>query len=197
MIKVGLTGSIGMGKSTVASMFKQLGYPTQNADDIVHKLYSGKAVKPIQKLFPDAITDNQVDRKKLAQLIVADPEKFKKLESTVHPLVREEEQKFFSAAESSGAKLAVLDIPLLFETSSEVQFDVIVVVSADKKVQQKRVLSRKGMTEELFNTILNKQIPDSEKRKRAHFIIDTNTSIEATFDQVKEVVREIIENQKI
>ena len=197
MIKVGLTGSIGMGKSTVASMFKQLGYPIQNADDIVHKLYSGKAVKPIQKLFPDAIIDNHVDRKKLAKLVAADPEKFKKLESTVHPLVREEEQKFFTEAERSGAKLAVLDIPLLFETNSEVRFDIIVVVSADKKVQHKRVLSRKGMTEEFFKTILKKQMPDSEKRKRAHFIIDTNTSKEITFDQVKEVAREIIENWKV
>ena len=191
MIKVGLTGSIGMGKSTVASMFKKLGYPVQNADDIVHKLYSGQAVQPIQKLFPSAIVNHQVDRKKLAQLVANDPAKFKQLEAIVHPLVRKEEQKFFIDAERSGANLAVIDIPLLFETNSEDRFDVILVVSADEKVQQDRVLSREGMTEVLFKTILSKQMPDKEKRKRSHFIIDTNVSIEETFSQIEAIAKEI------
>ena len=191
MIKVGLTGSIGMGKSTVASMFKKLGYPVQNADDIVHKLYSGQAVQPIQKLFPSAIVNHQVDRKKLAQLVANEPAKFKQLEAIVHPLVRKEEQKFFIDAERSGANLAVIDIPLLFETNSEDRFDVILVVSADEKVQQDRVLSREGMTEVLFKTILSKQMPDKEKRKRSHFIIDTNVSIEETFSQIEAIAKEI------
>ncbi len=191
MIKVGLTGSIGMGKSTVASMFKKLGYPVQNADDIVHMLYSDQAVQPIQKLFPSAIVNHQVDRKKLAQLVANDPVKFRQLEAIVHPLVRKEEQKFFIDAERSGANLAVIDIPLLFETNSEDRFDVILVVSADEKVQQDRVLSREGMTEVLFKTILSKQMPDKEKRKRSHFIIDTNVSIEKTFSQVETIAEEI------
>ena len=191
MIKVGLTGSIGMGKSTVASMFKKLGYPVQSADDIVHKLYSGQAIQPIQKLFPSAIVNHQVDRKKLAQLVANDPVKFKQLEAIVHPLVRKEEQKFFIDAERSGANLAVIDIPLLFETNSEDRFDVILVVSADEKVQQDRVLSREGMTEVLFKTILSKQMPDKEKRKRSHFIIDTNVSIEETFSQIEAIAKEI------
>ena len=191
MIKVGLTGSIGMGKSTVASMFKKLGYPVQSADDIVHKLYSGQAVQPIQKLFPSAIVNHQVDRKKLAQLVANDLAKFKQLEAIVHPLVRKEEQKFFIDAERSGANLAVIDIPLLFETNSEDRFDVILVVSADEKVQQDRVLSREGMTEVLFKTILSKQMPDKEKRKRSHFIIDTNVSIEETFSQIEAIAKEI------
>lgn len=194
MIKVGLTGSIGMGKSTVASMFKKLGYPVQNADDIVHQLYSDIAVKPIQKIFPSAVVDGQIDRTKLAKLVVADAKKFKQLETIVHPLVRVEEQNFFNQAEKSGAKFAVIDIPLLFETDSEDRFDVIIVVSADLQVQRKRVLSREGMTEKLFKTILDKQMPDHEKRDRAHIIIDTNKSKEKTFGQIEKVANHIIEN---
>lgn len=195
MIKIGLTGSIGMGKSTVLSMFATLGAATWDADAAVHRLYAkeGRAVKAISKAFPDAVVDGVVDRTALAKLVLTDPKALQKLEALVHPLVEEDREAFLSAAAAAGAPAAVLDIPLLFENETEKFFDVTVVVSAPANVQRERVLSRPGMTAEKFQAILSLQTPDTEKRQKADYVIDTSGPIEETKVRVREVLAEIVE----
>ncbi|GAA0784791.1 dephospho-CoA kinase [Roseibium denhamense] len=189
MIKLGLTGSIGMGKSTTAGMFANLGVPVHDADKTVHTLYSGRAAPLIEAAFPGTVENGQVDRKKLSAHVLGNAIAMKRLEDIVHPLVQEEEQAFLKKAASDRQRIVVLDIPLLFETGGENRADVVVVVTADASIQRERVLSRPGMTEDRFNAILAKQMPDIEKRKGAHFLIDTGLGMEPARRSVKAILK--------
>ncbi len=191
MIVVGLTGSIGMGKSTTAGLFAQEGIAVNDADRVVHELYRGEAVEPLRKLFPEAVKSGVVDRAALAENLAKNPAKFKELEAIVHPLVRERERRFLDEQRATGADMAVLDIPLLFETGGAERVDVVVVVSCDAEIQRRRVLERPGMTLEKFEMISSRQIPDDEKRRRADFVIDTGHGIELARQQVTEVIAAI------
>ncbi|NLS01202.1 dephospho-CoA kinase [Rhizobium sp. P38BS-XIX] len=191
MIKIGLTGSIGMGKSTSAKLFADAGIPVNDADAVVHDLYSGDAVALVEAAFPGTTADGKVDRQELSRKLAGDPSGFKRLEAIVHPLVRERERAFLERHGKAGADMVVLDIPLLFETGAENRLDKIVVVSCDPQIQRQRVLARPGMTEEKFNMILSRQTPDAEKRARADYVIDTSRSIDAAREQVKEIVADL------
>ncbi|MFZ1727994.1 MAG: dephospho-CoA kinase [Albidovulum sp.] len=186
---LGLTGSIGMGKSTTARMFVDEGIPVWDADSTVHRLYSkgGAAVSPIQGICPQAVVDGAVDRQKLKEWIAADPNALGAIEKIVHPLVRTDRREFIEQAAKRGAGLVVLDIPLLFETGSEKTVDATLVVSALPDVQRSRVLNRDGMTEAQFQMILSRQMPDSEKRARATYVIET-----LTLDSARAAVRALI-----
>lgn len=191
MIVIGLTGSIGMGKSTTAALFAKEGIPVNDADRVVHDLYRGEAVAPIAALFPDAVTKGVVDRKALSENLAKNPAKFKELEAIVHPLVRAREMRFLEEAGAAGAAMVVLDIPLLFETGGAERVDRIVVVSCDPEIQRQRVLERPGMTAEKFEMILKRQLPDADKRERADFVIDTGHGIEAARGRVREIIAEL------
>ena len=190
MIVIGLTGSIGMGKSTTARMFADLGCPVFDADAAVHDLYAkgGRAVPLIKAVFPDAVTDGAVDRKRLGDHMRADPLNLKVLESFVHPWVGEMRAAFLSMAKVDGAKAVVFDVPLLFETGGDAKVDATVVVTAPAAVQRQRVMARPGMTEALFEMILSKQLPDAEKRRRADYIIETDRGMDAARAKVAEVL---------
>lgn len=189
MIRIGLTGSIGMGKSTTAKMFAAEGVPVHDADATVHALYSGRAAPLIEAAFPGTVSDGKVDRTLLSPHVLGKPEAMKKLEAIVHPLVREEEQLFLQRARADHRRIVMLDIPLLFETGGEARVDVVVVVTADAEVQRDRVLSRPGMSEDRFEAILAKQMPDAEKRRRAHFLVDTGRGMEAAKRQVRAILK--------
>ena len=191
MIILGLTGSIGMGKSTTAKMFADAGVPVSDADRMVHALYAGAAVTPIEKAFPGTVSDGVVDRDKLAATVLGDPARLRELEAIVHPLVRAETDAFVERHRQAGAPLIVLDIPLLFETGGMDRVDRILVVTAPTDVQRERVLSRPGMTEEKFEAILAKQVPDAEKRRRADFVIDTSRGMDAAREDVLRIVAEL------
>ena len=191
MIIIGLTGSIGMGKSTTAALFAEEGIPVNDADQVVHDLYRGEAVAPIAARFPDAVVDGAVDRKKLSENLAKNPAHFKVLEAIVHPLVRAREKRFLDEARAGGAAMVVLDIPLLFETGGADRVDRIVVVSCDPDIQRRRVLERPGMTAEKFEMILARQLPDAEKRARADFVIDTGHGIEAAHARVRAIIAEL------
>jgi dephospho-CoA kinase len=186
---LGLTGSIGMGKSATAAMFRAMGVPVHDADAAVHRLYEGAAVAPVEAAFPGVTRDGAIDRPALSARVLNDADAMKRLEAIVHPLVRAEETAFIDAARRAGARLAVLDIPLLYETGGAARVDAIAVVSAPIAVQRARVLDRPGMTPERFEAILARQLPDAEKRRRAHFVIDTGRGFEAARRQVAGVVR--------
>jgi dephospho-CoA kinase len=190
MIVIGLTGSIGMGKSTVAKMFEEEGAPSFNSDDAVHALYAkgGAAVGPVSATFPSTLRDGAIDRAALSAAVIDKPEEIKKLEAIVHPLVRQAQAAFLEQHRADGKRAVVLDIPLLFESKAAHAFGKIVVVSAPADVQRARVLARPGMTEEKFNFILSRQVPDAEKRARADFVIDTAQSLEDTRKQVRAVL---------
>lgn len=191
MIKIGLTGSIGMGKSTTSDMFKALGVPVISADETVHQLYSGEAAPLIEAAFPGTAPEGVVDREALSQHLMAKPEDFKRLEAIIHPLVRAREQKFLDEAAARGETMVLLDIPLLFETRTTGRVDTIVVVSCAAEIQRQRVMARPGMTAEKFEAILGRQTPDAEKRKRADYVIDTGQGLEAARDQVAEIVAKL------
>ena len=191
MIIVGLTGSIGMGKTTTAALFADEGVPVNDADQVVHDLYRSDAVEPIRAMFPDAIVDGIVDRKKLSENLAKNPAKFVDLEAVVHPLVRAREKAFLDEQRALGKKVVVLDIPLLFETGGDRRVDKIVVVSCEPDVQRQRVLSRPGMTPEKFELILSRQTPDAEKRARADYVIDTGHGIDMARSQVKTLLKEL------
>jgi len=193
MLVVGLTGSIGMGKSTVAGMFRQLNTPVYDADAEVHKLYAegGAAVEPIRAQFPEAVVDNKVDRARLSKLVLGNEVEIKKLEAITHPLLGQGRADFFAAAEQQGAKIVVLDVPLIFETGGEKNFGKIVVVSSPKNIQKDRVLDRDDMTEEKFEAILARQVPDAEKRRQADYVINTNCPKEATLEQVRALLEDL------
>lgn len=195
---VGLTGSIGMGKTETAKMFAALGVPVYDADAAVHRLYEpgGAAVPEIAKLFPDCVRDGRVDRGCLGQRVTADKDAFKTLEQVVHPLVAREQLAFLEQARDAGADMVVLDIPLLFETGGNVRMDAVVVVSAPADIQRARVLQRPGMTEEKLDQILSRQMPDAEKRAQAHFVVETDRGLEHAFQQVKSIVRALHERRE-
>lgn len=194
MIVVGLTGSIGMGKTATGKLFSKLGVPVCDADSIVHALYDkgGAAVEPIRAVFPDVVAEGRVDRVKLGESLAVEPEGFERLESIVHPLVRQAQQDFLDRSRKKGVTLAVLDIPLLFETGRDRDVDRIVVVSASPEIQKERVMKRPGMTAEIFNALLARQLPDEEKRLRADFVVDTSKTREHAFAQVRDIVAELM-----
>ena len=193
MLLLGLTGSIGMGKSTVGEMFRKLGIPVYDADAEIHKLYAkgGAGVEPIRAAFPEAVVDGAVDRARLSKIVVGNEAEIQRLEKVIHPLLAEGRAEFFAKAEAEGHSLVVLDIPLIFETNGEGRVHKIAVVSAPSDVQRARVLARPGMSEDKFEAILARQVDDAEKRRRADFVIDTHCSYEETFEQVKKLVEEL------
>ncbi|HEY1224016.1 MAG TPA: dephospho-CoA kinase [Brevundimonas sp.] len=194
MIVLGLTGSIGMGKSTTTALIAEMGALTWNADAAVHRLYSagGPAVGPVGEAFPGVVVDGAVDRDRLAAALGRDEEAFRRLEAIVHPLVAAGRRDDLLAAQAEGVKLAVLDIPLLFETGGDRAVDAVVVVTADPEIQAARVLARPGMTRERLDAILARQTPDAEKRARADFIVDTGRGLDAARDQVAAIVGTVL-----
>lgn len=188
MLLIGLTGSIGMGKSTAAARLRFNGVPVVDADALVHSLYEGAAVAPIEAAFPGVAADGRIDRQKLSAQLLADPAGFKVLEKIVHPLVFEAERQALAKARTAGASLAVLEIPLLFETGGDARVDVTVVVSAPAELQRARVLARAGMTAEKLDAILKRQMSDADKRARADFVVDTSGDIASTEAQVDAIV---------
>lgn len=191
MIVIGLTGSIGMGKSTTAQFFSEHGVPVHNADQAVHALYRGKAVDPVEAAFPGVSRDGVIDRMRLGKALAGKPENFKKLEAIVHPLVFEARQAFLKKAEADGAEMALLDIPLLFETGGDRDVDYVVVASCDAATQRQRVLERRGMTVEKFENILKRQMPDSEKRARADYTVNTGQGFDGARRAVDAIIADI------
>jgi dephospho-CoA kinase len=186
---LGLTGSIGMGKSATAALFRALGVPVHDSDAAVHALYRGAAAPLIAKAFPGTVADGVVDRAALGKEVLASPERLKELEGLVHPLVRAERDGFLAAAVAARAPVAVLDVPLLFETAGDRHCDAVLVVVADPGTQRERVLARPGMTVEKFEAIRGKQMPDADKRGRAHFLVDTGRGFPAAERQVRGILR--------
>jgi dephospho-CoA kinase len=184
MFVLGLTGSLGMGKTTTARFFAEAGVPVHDADAVVHRLYGGTAVAAIEAAFPGTTANGQVDRITLAARVLGDSAALKRLEAIVHPLVHEAERRLLAEAEAAGEKVAVLDIPLLFETGGDQRVDAVAVVSAPQEVQTARVLERAGMTMEKLEAILAQQMPDAEKRRRADFVVDTSQGFDAARAQV-------------
>ena len=191
MFILGLTGSLGMGKSTTAKMFADEGVPVHDADAAVHRLYEGLAAPLIEAAFPGTAVAGKVDRDKLAQRVLGDSAALEKLEAIVHPLVQRAEQLFLEEAARKEARVAVLDIPLLFETDSDQRCDAVVVVSAPPDVQRARVFERSGMTEQKFAAILAKQMPDEDKRARANFVVDTAKGFDAARAQVRDILTRV------
>jgi dephospho-CoA kinase len=191
MFILGLTGSIGMGKSTTAKMFAEEGVPVHDADAIVHALYEGASTGLIEAAFPGTTTDGKVDREALAKRVLGNPKAIKQLEEIVHPLVGAARDKFLAEAERDGAPVAVLDIPLLFETGGDKRCDAVVVVSAPPDVQRARALERPGMTEKKLAAILAKQMPNAEKLRRADFVVDTSKGYEAARARVRDILKTI------
>lgn len=189
MLVIGLTGSVGMGKSATAKLFADEGVPAHDADATVHRLYAGDAVAAIETAFPGVADNGKVDRDKLAQRVINDAAALRRLEAIVHPLVRHDEERFLVEAKARGARYALLDIPLLYETEADRRVDVVVVVSAPFDAQRARVLSRPGMTEERFMSVLAKQLPDAEKRRRADFVVDTSQGFDSARAQVRAILQ--------
>lgn len=186
---LGLTGSIGMGKTATADLFRHYSVPVYDADATVHRLYQGEAIEPILKSFPEAVGKEGVDRKILSSLVLGRPGKLKLLESIIHPLVRAQEALFMKKALDAGYSFVVLDSPLLLETRGEKRCDAIAVVSAPPDIQKQRVLSRPDMDEKKLNAILAQQMPDDQKRQKAHFIIDSSRGLEDAASQVRDILR--------
>ncbi len=189
MVVIGLTGSIGMGKSTTARFFAEAGVPVHDADAAVHRLYAGEAVPLVEAAFPGVTTAKAIDRDRLAKRVLGDPEALKRLEGIIHPLVRREEERFLADAKRAGAPIAVLDIPLLFETGADRRVDAVVVVTAPPDMQRARALTRTGMTEEKFQGLLAKQMPDADKRQRADFVVDTSQGFDFARRQVHAILQ--------
>lgn len=189
---LGLTGSIGMGKSTTAKLFAEAGVPVYDADAAVHQLYEGEAAPAIEAAFPGTTENGKVDRPKLSARVVHDPAAIKQLEQIVHPMLGASRQKFFADAEAAKAPVVVLDIPLLFETGGEKRVDAVVVVSTSPELQRQRVLARGTMDEAKLDAIIAKQTPDAEKRKRADFVVDTSHGLEPVRAQIKDILAEVV-----
>ena len=190
MIVLGLTGSIGMGKSTTAQLFAEAGVPVYDADAAVHRLYEGEAAPAIEAAFPGTTTDGKVDRNRLSARVVLDPAAMKRLEEIVHPMLGASRHKFLQDAEQSGAPVAVIDIPLLFETGGEKRVDAVVVVTTTPELQRERILARPNMTGEKLAAILARQMPDAEKRKRAHFVVDTSHGLDPVRARIRDILIE-------
>ncbi|WP_160007534.1 dephospho-CoA kinase [Rhizobium sp. 18055] len=191
MLRVGLTGSIGMGKSTTANLFAEAGVPVNDADAVVHNLYRGEAAPLVEAAFPGSVKDGVVDRQELARQLTLRSDGFKQLEQIVHPLVRKREAAFIEKERERGTAMILLDIPLLFESGAQDRVDVIVVVSCDPQIQRQRVLARPNMTDEKFNMILSRQTPDAKKRARADYVIDTGQGIEPAKQRVAEIIADL------
>ena len=189
MIVLGLTGSIGMGKSTTAGLFAEAGVPVYDADAAVHLLYEGEAVPAIEAAFPGTTANGKVDRNELSARVVHDPSAMRRLEQIVHPMLGASRQKFLVEAERSGAPVAVVDVPLLFETGGEGRVDAVVVVTTSPEIQRERILARPNMTDEKLDAILARQMPDAEKRRRANFVVDTSHGL----DPVRMRIRDILD----
>lgn len=197
MLKLGLTGSIGMGKSTTAAMFAAEGVPLWDADAAVHRLYGPDkpGSRALAEIAPAAVSESGVDRARLRAAILEDPHLFRRVEAAIHPLVAADRAAFLAAQEAAGAPAALCDIPLLFETGAGAEFDAVIVVTAPAEVQRNRVLARPGMTEDAFARILEKQCPDAEKRARADYIVDTSHGLEAAKAQVREILARLFEKK--
>ena len=189
---LGLTGSIGMGKSTTAKLFAEAGVPVYDADAAVHQLYEGEAAPAIEAAFPGTTVNGKVDRQKLSARVVHDPAAIKQLEQIVHPMLGASRQKFFADAEAAKAPVVVLDIPLLFETGGEKRVDAVVVVSTSPELQRERVLARGTMDEAKLDAIIAKQMPDAEKRKRADFVVDTSHGLDPVRAQITHILAEVV-----
>lgn len=196
MLVLGLTGSIGMGKSTTAKLFSEAGVPVYDADATVHRIYEGEAAPAIEAAFPGTTVNGKVDREKLSASVVHDAAAMKRLEQIVHPMLREHHQAFLDEAERSGAPVAVVDVPLLFETGGEKRVDAVVVVSTSPEIQRERILARDNMTTEKLDAILARQLPDAEKRKRADFVVDTSHGLEPVRMRIKEILAETATMQR-
>ena len=189
---LGLTGSIGMGKSTTAKLFVEAGVPVYDADAAVHKIYEGEAAPAIEAAFPGTTVDGKVDRAKLSTRVVHDQAAIKQLEQIVHPMLGASRKKFLDDAEASGAPVVVMDIPLLFETGGEKRVDAVVVVSTDPATQRERILARGTMTSEALDAILARQLPDAEKRKRADFVVDTSHGLDPVRARIRDILAEVV-----
>jgi dephospho-CoA kinase len=190
MIILGLTGSIGMGKSTTATLFAEAGVPVYDADATVHKLYEGEAAPAIEAAFPGTTVDGKVDRTRLSAQVVHDSAAIKRLEQIVHPMLGASRQRFLDDAEQSGVPVAVVDVPLLFETGGEKRVDAVVVVTTTPEIQRQRILARDGMTPEKLDAILARQLPDAEKRKRADFVVDTSHGLDPVRVRIRDILVE-------
>ena len=188
MLIIGLTGSIGMGKSTIAKRFKALGVPVVDADQVVHDLYAGRAAAPVEAAFPGVVVDGVIDRARLSAALMADSSRFKQLEAIVHPMVHQAQRDLMTAYFVAGEQIVVLENPLLFEMGGDARVDFTVVVSAGPDLQRERVMMREGMTAEKFEAILARQLPDAEKRRRADFVVDTAAPVEASYAEVDTIV---------
>ena len=190
MIILGLTGSIGMGKSTTAKLFAEAGVPVYDADATVHMLYEGEAVPAIEAAFPGTTAAGKVDRNKLSAHVVHDPAAMRRLEQIVHPMLGASRQKFLREAEQSGAPVAVVDVPLLFETGGEKRVDAVVVVTTTPEIQRQRILERPNMTDEKLDAILARQMPDAQKRQRANFVVDTSHGLDPVRARIRDILDE-------
>ena len=186
-----LTGSLGMGKSTTAKFFAEAGVPVHDSDAVVHALYEGEAVTLIERAFPGSVTGGKIDRDKLAAVVLNDKASLARLEAIVHPLVSASREKFLAEAQARGASVVVLDVPLLFETAAEGRCDAVVVVSAPPEIQRQRAFGRPGMTEDKFAALLDKQMPDAEKRRRADFVVDSSKDFDHARAQIREILRSV------
>lgn len=189
MLRAGLTGSMATGKSTVLREMAALGLPTYSADDAVHDLYAGEALPLIAAAFPGAVEDGQVDRKRLGEILAAQPERLEKLESLIHPLVREKAMAFLDAAAVKGAEVAVIEIPLLFETGADYGLDKVIVTACDPAIQRDRAMSRPGMTGEKLDFLLSRQLDQADKKARADYVIDTSGTMDETIARTRAVVK--------
>ena len=196
ILRIGLTGSIGMGKSTTAQMFRDEGIAVLDSDQIVHDLYRCAAVAPIAAAFPDVVVDGVVDRSALGLRVLGDPGAMEKLEAIVHPLVWAARDAFIEARQAQGDRIVVYDVPLLFETGADKSVDAIVVVTAPPELQKQRVLTRPGMTQQKFEAIIAKQTPDAEKRARADFIVETGDGLDAARAQVRHILKTLREDSR-
>jgi dephospho-CoA kinase len=192
MIILGLTGSIAMGKSTTAKLFAEAGVPVYDADATVHRLYEGEAAPAIEAAFPGTTVDGKVDRARLSARVVNDPAAIKRLEGIVHPMLGASRQKFLLDAEQSGAPVVVVDVPLLFETGGEKRVDAVVVVTTSPEIQRERVLTRANMTPEMLATVLTRQLPDAEKRKRADFVVDTSHGLDPVRARIRDILNQAV-----
>ena len=192
MIILGLTGSIGMGKSTTAKLFAEAGVPVYDADAAVHMLYEGEAAPAIEAAFPGSTANGKVDRNRLSARVVHDPAAMKRLEEIVHPMLGVSRQKFLHDAERCGAPVAVVDVPLLFETGGEGRVDAVVVVTTSPEIQRQRILARPNMTDEKLDAILARQMPDAEKRRRANFVVDTSDGLDPVRSQIRDILAETV-----
>jgi len=192
MLILGLTGSIGMGKSTTAKLFVEAGVPVYDADATVHMIYEGEAAPAIEAAFPGTTVNGKVDRARLSERVMHDPAAIRRLEQIVHPMLRSHHQKFLEEAEKSGTPVAVMDVPLLYETGGETRVDAVVVVTTSPEVQRERILARENMTGEKLDALLARQLPDAEKRKRADFVVDTSHGLDPVRARIRDILDQVV-----